>query len=477
MAGLIPHWGRGMCRIGFPILLTAFALASCAPDNDDNMQWMEQQITTGEYGHFLNPVQAFSPDGIWLVYDTRNDDTHIGRTGSIERVHLRTGDIEKVYTVPHQTIHGPGVGAVAYSPVADRVIFIHGLANSNARQPYGVTRRTGVVVSMDEPGVGRHFDARNIRPPFTPGALRGGSHAHSWSGDGACVSFTYNDEIMHRLSQQDSSAMDLRTVGVMMPWGAVEVPPDEAGEHHSGEMFSMVVARVTPDPTWGSDEISKAYEDGWVGHRGYEDGNGQYHRWAVAFLGDVRSREGEVVTEVFVVDLPEERPSLENENQICGGIDSRPEPLSFIRQRRVTFTTDRTFPGVQGPRQWMKSSPDGQHLYFMMKDDAGLVQLFSVPTIGGALRQITDLPAGITTSFDIDPSGKRAAFGVGEEVYVVDIPTGQATNLTPRVPEAYTQLRAIQWSKSGRTLAYNRLIPSGDTAYFQIFTLTIPDYV
>ncbi|PBD34340.1 hypothetical protein CK247_30830, partial [Klebsiella pneumoniae] len=33
-------------------------------------------------------------------------------------------------------------------------------------------------------------------PPYTPGALRGGSHVHVYSPNGQFVSFTYNDHVL-----------------------------------------------------------------------------------------------------------------------------------------------------------------------------------------------------------------------------------------------------------------------------------------
>lgn len=38
-----------------------------------------------------------------------------------------------------------------------------------------------------------NLDAMDITAPYTPGALRGGSHVHVFSPNGELVSFTYND--------------------------------------------------------------------------------------------------------------------------------------------------------------------------------------------------------------------------------------------------------------------------------------------
>src|SRR5690625_5487279 len=78
-------------------------------------------------------------------------------------------------------------------------------------------------------------------------------------------------------------------IGVITPWTAVDMPADTDGENNSGEYFTMIVSRVTEKPAPGSDEISKAYEDGWIGQNGYLDASGQRQRRSIAFLG--RSEE------------------------------------------------------------------------------------------------------------------------------------------------------------------------------------------
>jgi hypothetical protein len=45
-------------------------------------------------------------------------------------------------------------------------------------------------------GVAANLDARDLTPPFTSGAMRGGTHVHVFSGDGGRISFTYNDYLV-----------------------------------------------------------------------------------------------------------------------------------------------------------------------------------------------------------------------------------------------------------------------------------------
>jgi Tol biopolymer transport system component len=186
----------------------------------------EIPLTNGKHGHTLNATQVFSPDGKWLVFDTRNDDTHISRTESICKLNIATKEIVELYKTKNQSMHGPGVGAAAWNPVNDQIIFIHGLLNCDKEKPYSLTRRFGAITAGNheagenaEIGVRQqcyHAEGRNIQEPLTKGALRGGTHAHTWSADGKWISFTYNDYLMECLEKTSSSERkDLRTIGVM----------------------------------------------------------------------------------------------------------------------------------------------------------------------------------------------------------------------------------------------------------------------
>ena len=74
--------------------------------------------------------------------------------------------------------------------VDDRVAFILGPEDPTPDWEYAIHHRQGVVVHASRPGEATNLDARDLTPPFTPGALRGGTHVHIFSGDGQWVSFT-----------------------------------------------------------------------------------------------------------------------------------------------------------------------------------------------------------------------------------------------------------------------------------------------
>lgn len=454
-------------------------IASCQPEKKkDSMRtdffnnFREVQLTSEAKGHFLHVTQSFSPDDQWLVYDTRNDDTHIGRTCCVEMVNIGTKDIFPLYRTENQTEFGPGVGAVTFSPKENQVLFIHGLQNCSEERPYGFSRRTGVSIKTASPQEPIFMDARDVTEPYTPGALRGGTHAHTWSPDGQWISFTYNDDLMTRLaSGHDGNVKDLRMVGVMAPSGPVRVDSEDSGENIDGKMFTAVVTEVIENPEPGSDKIDRAYGDGWIGDRGYTQPDGFVQKRAVAFLGDTRDTNGETVTEVFVVDIPDDITRSTPGQPIEGTVNTRPMPPLGAVQRRITFTDDRKYPGVQGPRHPIRSLPDGSMLLFMMKDDDATVQIYGVSPNGGEIKQFTHNGSSIDTAFDISPDGKFLAYGIAEQIYITDISNGRTNKIKNGTPSKTHGLRAINWSNSGNMIAYNRVVMEKDTSYFQAFVL------
>jgi WD40 repeat protein len=427
------------------------------------------QLTRDNSGHTIHNTQCFSPDDQWIVFDSRNYDTLINSTGNISMVNTQTGEIRELYHTKHQTLYGPGVGAATFSPVDNRVIFIHGIRNADKSNPYGITRRTGVAVDIAKPFHSIFMDARDITPPFTPGALRGGTHAHNWSGDGKWISFTYNDFIISELEKKDSLAKDLRTVGVMVPGHPVHVPYDASEENNSGEMFSVVVAKVTETPKPGSDEIDKAFDEGWIGVKGYQKSDGRWQRRAIAFQGEVVNTDGTKKIEVFVTDLSEDLTKANPGQPLEGTLSSRPNIPAGVSQRRIT----RLENGIQGSRHWLRSSPDGNIIAFLSKDDNGIIQVFGVSPNGGKITQLTFNSHSVQGPFNFSPDGKRLAYLADNSVLVTDIKTGKSKRLTPRYSDEESVTGSVVWSNHGSMLAFNRYVKDDSTGelFLQIFLI------
>jgi Periplasmic component of the Tol biopolymer transport system len=449
----------------------ALGVSTFGPNQSVQMSFDEIQLTHARQGHTIHNTQVFSKNGEWIVYDTRNDDTQIGSTGSVEMVNAASGEVRVLYRTAHQTRYGPGVGAATFSPRRDRVLFIHGIRNADASRPYGMTRRTGVAIDIDRPNEPVFMDARDITPPFTKGALRGGTHAHSWSGDGQWISFTYNDYVMERLAESDTTVRDLRMVGVMVP-GGVAVSPNTSLENNSGECFSVVVTDVTEHPAPGSDEIDRAFDECWVGTDGYLKPDGRRQSRALAFQGDVRDTAGNVVTEIFVIDLPSDITQAAPGRPLEGTTTTRPGVPVGVSQRRITFSER----GVEGPRHWLRTTPDGELICFLAKDAKGVVQLFGVSPNGGERRQITRNDFPVQGPFNIDPDGEWVAYPADNSVFVTRFETGETHRVTRRFSDAEKPVGAPNWSPDGDAIAYNRYVGKGQNRFLQVFLLRKSGY-
>ena len=232
----------------------------------------------------------------------------------------------------------------------------------------------------------------------------------------------------------------------------------------------MLVTRTKANPRPGSDEIKRAFEEGWIGSNGYMKPDGTRQNRALAFQGEVITSRGETISEVFVADLPDDltQPS---DSPLQGTLTTRPTPPRGVTQRRITFTAERKFPGLQGPRHWMRASPDGAQIAFLMRDDDGIVQLWTISPNGGAPRQITHDKWNIASAFSWRRDGKFIAYAADNSIFVVNVATGQSQRLTPRSADADAPLPlACVFSPDGQRIAYQRRVSEKDgTLWNQIF--------
>ncbi|NUW60737.1 DUF3748 domain-containing protein [Cronobacter muytjensii] len=402
-----------------------------------------KQLTFAPRHHQLTNINVWTPDSRWLAFDVRpSGASFTGET--IERVNVETGEVEVIY----RATQGAHVGVVTVSPTAERYVFIHGPENPDDAWRYDFHHRRGVVV---ENGVAQNLDAMAITPPYTPGALRGGSHVHVFSPDGAWLSFTYNDHVLH----ERDPALDLRNVGVALPFGPV-TPEMHHPREYAGSHWCALVSRTTPAPRPGSDEINRAYEEGWVGHNGYQKADGRWQPRALAFIGDTLTPAGVKAPELFIVDLPEDETAWKTPGvaPLEGTPDSMPAPPAGIMQRRLTFTHDRRYPGLATtPRHWMRSNPQGTAIAFLMKDDNDVAQLWLISPQGGEPRQVTHDACGVASAFSWHPSGEALGFMQRNRIVLCDAQTGELTALTPPQADAISA-DAVVISPDGKYIAW-----------------------
>lgn len=430
--------------------------------------WRERQLTRGPGGRVLTNTGVWSPDGKWLVYDTRQIDFD---GDFIQMVNVETGEVREVY----RASNGAHCGVVTFHPHEEKVIFILGPENPTSEWQYETFHRQGVIVSTSKNPVAKktiNLDARDITPPFTPGALRGGSHVHVWDAAGEWVSFTYEDHLMAQFKEATpNNDINLRNVGVSMPGRAVKVNKDHA-RNHDGDYFTALVTRTKANPEPGSDEIKKAFEEGWVGTNGYLRLNGTRQRRALTFQGHVVTAKKQTVAEVFIVDLPEDL--TQPGDGPLGGTETRlPSPPKGCVQRRLTFTAEKKFPGIEGPRHWLRTSPDGSQIAFLMKDDNGIVQLWTVSPNGGSPKQVSRNSSNIASSFTWSPDGRYLAHAMDNSICVTEVASGKTRRLTPRTDDATSpRAEACVFSPDGKNLAYLRPVAESGQLSNQIFVVS-----
>lgn len=416
---------------------------------------MEHQLTNSPYNHILTNAAIWSPDGKWIVYDIRSDrDGSVFNGDRIEQVNVETGEVQILY----QAKNGAKCGVATYSPVDQKVIFILGPENPSHDWQYGPSRRRGVIVDALHPGPPTSLDARNLVEPYTPGALRGGSHVHTFGPDG-WVSFTYNDDVIHS---------DQRNVGIALPGRPVKVPRDHP-RNHDGTYFSVLVTRTVASPRPGSDDLRRAFEDAWVGTHGYVKPDGSRQMRAIAFQGEVIAESGQPISEVFIVDLPDV-PTCPGDGPLEGSAITLPAPPRGTYQHRLTFTAARKYPGISGPRHWLRSSPDGSRIAFLMQDDNGIVQLWTVSPNGGAPVQLTENPWPIESAFSWSPDGQSIAYIMDKSLFISDVRSSITQRITAKIPTAAPLLpHACVFSPDGGKLGYLREVQQLNQIFFHTF--------
>ncbi len=395
-----------------------------------NKEFFIKQLTHAQMGHMLHHNSVFSADGQWIVFDGRNDDTKIGETSTIGIVNILTGEELIIYKTPNQTIYGPGAGAVSFSPIENVVVFIHGLLDANKDKPYAISRRFAMAVDITNPYLGVTLDARDVIPPYTAGSLRGGTHSHCWSPDGTMLSFTYNDEFVDA---------DLRHVGVLITTDrAVHVP--HAQGNYDGQKYAALLTTLQRQPSWGSDEISKAFDECWIG----------INTSKIAFQGHTRNKNGDIITEIYTVDI-DANLILSDENAV-GKNGTLPQVPKGIVQKRLSYTNK----GLSDIRHWLRSSADGKYIYALAKDEDNNNQIVQCAVATGDYKYITDYKFSINSPINIDPSGEKITFVANNNVYLYDLQKEKTIKLTNYSLEDSHIIGAPVFSPKENIIAFNQ---------------------
>lgn len=430
-----------------------------------------RRVTSSPNGHILTNAQVWSADGEWIYFDLRSD-----RHGSvfdsreIHRVHARTGCVELVYRAPAEAC----CGVVLAHPREEKILFIHGPEYPNIAWSYGAARRCGMLLNIGQAN-GKVLDARDVVEPFTPGAHRGGSHVHQFSPQGDWISFTYEDEYLEVLARRGISAeKNQRNIGVAIPNTLISVVPRHPRNQSAGH-YCLVCTETCDVPLPGSDQIQRAYEESWVGSSGYRKADGAHQPRALVFLGDVLTPAGNKSTELFIVDLPEDALAQDQLYRSQSTASQRRlRPCSAIRQRRLTYLTEGPEPGLQGVRFWPRSTPDGEFVFALKKDERGIVQFWRVRTSDGYTQQWTRNIYDIASAFTVSGDGRWIAHAMNSAVCVTSCIDGRTIYLTESFSVEEGPLpEAVVWSPLGNSIAFVRPQYIAGEMYNQIFVVDV----
>jgi hypothetical protein len=387
---------------------------------------VELILDTGPENAVLTHCNVWSADGQWIAFDTRSaHDGSVFDGTAIRVVNVTTGEVRTIY----ESKNGACCGVVTWHPHETKVAFILGPEHPTADYHYGPSRRRGVIVEVSNPSVAIDLDARDTTSPGTPGALRGGSHVHLWRGDGQRISFTYEDDL---------TCDGLRTIAVAEP-GIVTVP--RVDHNHDGTWHSRIAVNVTKTPRPGSDDVLRACEESWIGNCD-----------RLAFQGTVLTAEGKWIVEVFSVEFG----GRASDGLFASTPPSLARPADKIR--RLTHTPSRVHPGIQGPRHWLKSTADGR-IGCLMKDDAGVVQLFLAHADDGSLRQLTHATHGVQSAFTWNAAGTLLAAKVDDHVCVIDAQSGEVTRVSDVSTDGdFIRPEAVVFAPDGSRVVFMRTL-------------------
>ena len=429
----------------------------------------ERILTSGDYDHQLTCTNVFSCDSREILYDTRtqgrNPDASV-----IESVNCESGEIRLIY----KNDTGARGAVVTCHPTERKACFIKGLDHPEINGRYHLTCRQGGIVSLDDMSDFCNIDARDVHAPFTPGALRGGSHVHVFSPDGKYISDTYDDAVCHRLRLEHDGPegeANLRNVQINILGRPVSVP-DLPG-NHSGSAFTYVAARLHSDPKPGSDEIRTCEEETFIGQNGYVDACGVRHAHALAAIGEVRNADNEPVQEVYIIHLPEGE-IRDSDGPIVGTPTTRPLPPAGCEQIRLTHLSERKIPGIRGTRHWLRTTPDGRWVAFFAMADDGILQAFKADTATGRVVQVSHNTFSAESQMTLSPDGLFMYYAGGGQLVRTHMEEGYTDILL--VPgEHPIHSGPVVVSPDGKRVAYTRDIPGTEMLRQQICTFTLTD--
>lgn len=414
------------------LILQLVLISGCTNTKPVVIEMSEKQLSFSPKTHSLDNNDNFSPDGMFLCYDTRGTiyAENLANSKSIEKIEIESG-IESILWNP-PSVSGeqaaPGVAAASYHPIENKVIFIHGpdLDEVEKRGYYNIRNRTAVEVDGDGNNTWVKVDMRDIfNDTIIPGAHRGGSHRHEYSGNGKRIGFTYDDFLVKEYD---------RTIGFLQP-------DEKAPEGYTH--YFCVILKPTRKGDSKAGEIEKAYGDSWIGAEGSMR----------AFIGKVRALNGkDYENDLFIADIPID---IDITTSWSGTQNEYPEPPEGIVIRRLTHGMNIS--GI------VRGSADGRQIAFTAPDGDGINQVFVIKANGSDKQAIQTTHLSSSVSSVRWHSSGDWIFGISDgDILATYAGKDQELGKTVRLTDDNMKRDQLVVSSDGDWLAYIIAVPTKD---------------
>jgi hypothetical protein len=225
-----------------------------------------------------------------------------------------------------------------------------------------------------------------------------------------------------------------------------EIFVDSAAGNIQGKYYSAIIADVIVEPEHGSDQISKAFDECWLGNIG-DDSNP-----SIAFQGTTKNEDGKDVVEIFLVDIDPQK-ILQDKGAIGREGEKIRVPKGII-SKRLSHSEN----GLSDLRHWLRSSPDGKFIYALAKDKNGFNQIARCEVQTGELKNISNLDFSISSPINIDPKGEKITFIANNNVYLFDLKSLKADKITDFGSDDLPLLGVPVFSRDGSKLAFNQFV-------------------
>ncbi|WP_344983133.1 hypothetical protein [Deinococcus rubellus] len=117
----------------------------------------------------------------------------------------------------------------------------------------------------------------------------------------------------------------------------------------------------------------------------------------------------------------------------------------------------------------------GEQLAFLMKDDDGNVQIYTVSPNGGAIKQVTNNPFSVASTISWSPDGKMIAYAGDDSVFVTEVSSGKTSRVAPKDAARPVLALAVDFSHDGKQIAYERVVKGADGERNQIFVTKLAE--